>query len=203
MKNKTNPIAFFISESWLLIVASLCFGLLLAGADYVLRPKIEANADDKQQQALRELLTEARNFEKALSEADVKGIEKPVTVFKGTANGITKGWVFTAQGAGYADKIELLIAVDSEFEKIVGYKVLFSNETVGFGDKIKDDYYKSQFTGAPAEELEFSKSGDETVIDDEIIAISGATISSRAVVDIFNNYLIDIKTELSKKGLLK
>ncbi|MFI4910443.1 MAG: FMN-binding protein [Sedimentisphaeraceae bacterium JB056] len=204
MENKKqNVIALFISESWLLIVASLVFGLLLAGVNYALKPKIEANANSKQTEALKELLLDAQTFEKIVDNASVENIASPVTVFKGVKNGMSAGWVFTATGPGYADKIDLLIAVDSGFEKIVGYKVLFSNETVGFGDKIKNPYYKDQFAGAPVEKLELLKMGDETVIDNNIIAISGATISSNAVVEIFNTHLLNIKTQLKEKGLLQ
>ncbi len=188
----------YIRESWLLIVASLCFGFLLAGVNYALKPKIEANAELKQNMALRQLLTDAETFEIVL-EGDTSK-----TVFRGLdKNKKCIGWVFKAEGAGYADKIELLIAVDGGFNKILSYKVLFSNETVGFGDKIKDDFFKDQFTGAPVEKLELLKMGDETIIDGNIIAISGATVTSNAVVDIFNNHLISVREELIRKGLLQ
>ena len=38
--------------------------------------------------------------------------------------------------------------------------------------------------------------------DTEIIAITGATVTSDAVVTIFNNYIEQIKTKLQEKGLL-
>jgi Na+-translocating ferredoxin:NAD+ oxidoreductase subunit G len=188
----------YIRESWLLIVASLCFGFLLAGVNYALKPKIEANSATKQNMALRQLLTEAETFETVLQgcccEAIFKGLDK---------NNNCVGWVFKAEGAGYADKIELLIAVDGGFNKILSYKVLFSNETVGFGDKIKDAFFRDQFAGAPVEKLELLKMGDETIIDGNIIAISGATVTSNAVVDIFNNNMLIVRDELKEKGLLQ
>jgi Na+-translocating ferredoxin:NAD+ oxidoreductase subunit G len=198
-----NMMMLFIRESWLLIVASLVFGLLLAGVNYALKPKIEANANTKQKLALSELLLDAQTFEKVADEIHIENVQSPVTIYKGVKNTIPAGWVFTAAGAGYADKIEMLIAVDSGFEKIIGYKVLFSNETVGFGDKIKNPYFKDQFDEAPVEKLELLKMGDETEIDNKIIAISGATITSNAVVDIFNQYMLNVKAELKKKGQLQ
>ena len=198
MENKTNPIMLYIRESWLLIVASLCFGFLLAGVNYALKPKIEANSSAKQNSALSTLLTDAVTFEEIVEE------DGQPTVFKGLdENKQSAGWVFKATGAGYADRIDLLIAVDSGFEKIVGYQVLFSNETVGFGDKIKDEPFKKQFNSAPVEELELLKMGDEEIIDNEIVAISGATITSNAVVDIFNEYVFSVRNKLREKGLLK
>ena len=203
MENKINPIMLFIRESWLLIVASLCFGILIAGANYALKPKIDANAASKQNSALTELLINAQSFETIVKDQTIENIDAPVTVYKGTKGMQCEGWVFNATGPGYADRIDLLIAVDAKFEKIIGYKVLFSNETVGFGDKIKSDFFKDQFAGAPAEKLELLKMGDDTVIDSEIIAISGATISSNAAVEIFNKYLPNVKGLLMQKGLIQ
>ena len=198
MENKTNPIMLYIRESWLLIVASLCFGFLLAGVNYALKPQIELNAIAKQTSALSALLTDAITFEEVVEE------NGQATVFKGLdENNNSAGWVFRATGAGYADRIDLLIAVDSGFEKIVGYQVLFSNETVGFGDKIKDEPFQRQFNNAPVEKLELLKMGDEEKIDNEIVAISGATITSNAVVDIFNEYMFSVRNKLTEKGLLK
>jgi len=193
----------FIRESWLLIVASLCFGILLAGVNYALKPKIDANASSKQNEALKELLINAQSFEAVVKDQTVENIGAPVTVYKGVNNGQCEGWVFGATGPGYADRIDLLIAVDAKFEKIIGYNVLFSNETVGFGDKIKNSFFKDQFVGAPAAKLELFKMGDDKVINAEIIAISGATVSSNAAVEIFNQYLPNIKALLIQKGMIQ
>ncbi len=203
MQNKTNPIMLFIRESWLLIVASLCFGVLLAGVNYVLQPKIDSNSNTKQNEALRELLINAQDFETIIKDETVENIEAPVTIFKGLNGTQCEGWVFNATGPGYADRIDILIAVDAKFEKIIGYSVLFSNETVGFGDKIKNEFFRDQFAGAPVAKLELLKMGDDKIIDNEIIAISGATVSSNAEVEIFNNYLPNIKALLIQKGLIQ
>jgi Na+-translocating ferredoxin:NAD+ oxidoreductase RnfG subunit len=81
--------------------------------------------------------------------------------------------------------------------------VLASNETPGFGDKIKKDYLGRQFEGAPAGRLELVKTGDEGKIDSEIVAISGATVSSEAVVKTFNTYIGKVKEQLQAKGMTK
>ena len=46
------------------------------------------------------------------------------------------------------------------------------------------------------------KKTKESPEDDQIIAISGATVSSEAVVKIFNNYMDQIKTALTKEGMI-
>ena len=96
-----------------------------------------------------------------------------------------------------------MIAADAKFETLTGYGVLYSIESAGSGDKIKEEFYKNQYVGIPTVALTLLKAGDATLIDNEIIAITGATVSSDALVKIFNNYVPQIKSELESKGLLK
>jgi len=112
------------------------------------------------------------------------------------------GWSFQCQGPGFQDKIELVVAVDKAFNNFQGFSVLFSNETPGFGDKIKLPEWQSQFSGAPAEQLQLVKIGDLESIDSEIVAISGATVSSDAVVKLLNNCVAQVKNEMINKGLI-
>ncbi|MCF7954978.1 MAG: FMN-binding protein [Phycisphaerae bacterium] len=200
----------FLEKSWLLIVASLAFGLLLAGTNEKLDPLI------KEQQALKfsklagAMIDGADKFEDAAEKPIIikssKGKDIEVkTLKKGVGiDGKTLGWAFEAVGSGFADKIILVIGVDAEFKTIKGFGVLSSNETPGFGDKIgkPDHKFVTQFAGTPADELTLSKIGDYGKIDTEIIAISGATITSDAVVSIFNTYISQIKDALTEKGLL-
>ncbi|AQQ08995.1 Nitrogen fixation protein RnfG [Sedimentisphaera cyanobacteriorum] len=197
-----NKLVLFWKQSWLLVVGSLIFGLLLASVNYSLQPKIKQNKIDKLNESLNKVLPEAEDFEKVIDKEQFDFAEDKISVYKAKSSGETSGWAFTASGPGYADKIKMLIAVNPEFENIIGYSVLMSNETAGFGSKIKEPFYKDQFKGAPAKELELIKTGDETVIDKEIVAVSGATVTSKAVVKIFNKHISGIKEKLTEEGLL-
>ena len=95
-----------------------------------------------------------------------------------------------------------MIAVDKDFQKIMGFDVLASSETPGFGDQIKSDYYRKQYAGAPTESLALVKTGDPTVADAQIVAITGATVSSEAVVEIVNRFVMQIKSQVQEKGLI-
>jgi major membrane immunogen (membrane-anchored lipoprotein) len=55
--------------------------------------------------------------------------------------------------------------------------------------------------GAPAEKLQLVKTGDPKKIDSEIVSITGATVSSEAVIGIINTFLIQIKEHIQQKGL--
>ncbi len=196
-------IKHFIQQSWLLIVASFLFGLLIAVTSAKLSPKIEQNKINKRNRLVGALLPEAKDFvlDTEIEIESIRGKKEKVEVYRAMSEaGECVGWSFNAAGSGFADKIELVVAVDKDFEKLAGFDVLASNETPGFGDQIKYDYYRDQFAGAPAEELELVTSGEPKNIDAEIVAISGATVSSEAVVEIINNFLTQIKKQMQQKG---
>ncbi len=195
---------YFIQQSWLLIVSAFCFGLLIAVAYSAWSPRIEQNKIDKLNRLMNSLLPEATAFrvETQLEIKLLKGktVKSDIYMALSDSNECL-GWAFNAVGPGFQDKIELVIAVDKDFQNFAGFSVLASNETPGFGDKIKDSFLRDQFAGAPAGLLELSKTGNPETIDSEIIAITGATVSSEAVVKIFNAYTEQIKRHLQDKKL--
>ena len=204
-----NPVLFFMEQSWLLMVSAVLFGSLLASLNYAWQPKIRQNEINKFNQLAGGLLSGATSFEPAMDSVPVdigKGKTYDVAVKKGLdTSGNLVGWAFVCEGSGFADKIKLVVGVDAAFETMAGFGVLSSNETPGFGDKItiKDGFYQSQYQGAPVAELTLSKIGDPEKIDSEIIAISGATVTSDAVVKTFNLYLLPIKEKMKEAGLLQ
>lgn len=201
-----SKVKHFIEQSWLLIVGSFLFGLLIAVTDAGLSPQIEQNKINKRNRLVGALLPEAKNFIAVETPMEIelaKGKKGKVEVYKAMSEaGECVGWSFNAAGSGFVDKIELVVAVDAKFEKIAGFDVLSSNETPGFGDQIKYDYYRSQFRGAPAEQLKLVSIGEPRKIDSQIVGITGATVSSSAVVDILNTFLSGIKAQMKAKGLI-
>ena len=201
-----SKIKLFIRESWLLIVSSFFFGLLLAVTNAAWLPKIEQNKQAEINQLMTYLLPEAKSFEQA-AEAEIdlgKGKKTKSRIYKAlSAGGQCIGWEFNAEGAGFADKIEMIIAVDKNFEKIAGIEFASLNETPGFGDRAKQPYFRNQFAQAPAGELNLTKTGDPGKIDSEIVAITGATVTSTAVVNSANNYIKQVKEYMLNKGLIQ
>jgi len=88
------------------------------------------------------------------------------------------GYIAEGFGKGYSSYIHILTSVDKNFivQKI---SVLGHGETPGLGDEIEKDYFLNQFAGRSADNLVVIKG--ET--PDKIQAITGATISSRAVTE--------------------
>jgi len=204
-ESPVSKIKYFIKQSWLLIVSSFCFGLLLAIANAAWSPQIEQNRINKLNALAGRLIPEAEDFvplDKMGIEIEItslKGKKKKVDVYKAMAGEECFGWTINAVGPGFQDKIELIIAVDKDFKTIAGFDVLASNESPGTGDKIKEKDFRKQFEDKTAEKLELIKSGEAK--DNKILAISGATISSEAVVKIINHYMKEVREEMQRKGL--
>ena len=88
------------------------------------------------------------------------------------------GYIVEGFGKGYSSYIHILASVDKNFivQKI---SILGHGETPGLGDDIEKEYFLNQFKGRSADNLVVIKG--ET--PDKIQAITGATISSRAVTE--------------------
>lgn len=96
---------------------------------------------------------------------------------------------------GYGGDVEIFAGVSKE-GKLVGMKVLSHAETVGLGAKIEDGKFQSQFIGKDTNALiKVTKSSPK---EDEILALSGATYSSKSVTSAINNAMY-IYNEYLKK----
>ena len=188
----------FIKDSWLVVLASLVFGLLVAGVHGSLKDRIAANNIIKRDNNMKRLMGDSCTFEE-ITEGDT-------TYFVAKDNGQTKGYCFMADGGGFADRIELIVAVDDKFEKCKGFAVMFSQETPGFGDKIVPTgtgTFSDEFIDSPCpiegSKLKVVKTGDKSNRSDrEIVAITGATITSDAVTRIVNKSILEMKSIILK-----
>lgn len=96
-------------------------------------------------------------------------------------------WLCQARGAGMWAEIALMFAYDRTHRRIIGMRVLEQNETAGLGDRIGEDTFFDQFDDMEA------ASGIEMkairIRANQFDAVSGATITSRAVETIINRAL--------------
>ncbi len=100
------------------------------------------------------------------------------------------GYAIPGEGPGFQDTIRLLYGYKPDKRLVVGMEILESRETPGLGDKI---YKDANFTGDfkalaidPEIVLVKKLKKDPNSPPNEVDAISGATISSKAVVRIIN-----------------
>lgn len=148
----------------ILAVICLIASSLLAGVNGITKPRIAAQAYAQEQNALREVLPEAVSFEPVCDATET-------LYYKGlSASGDLVGYAFKAQGKGYAGVIETMVGMTPE-GVITAVWVIQQNETPGLGSRVAEDDFTGQFPGQNAALLEDAQ------------AITGATISSRALID--------------------
>ncbi|MFC2070009.1 FMN-binding protein [Chloroflexota bacterium] len=86
------------------------------------------------------------------------------------------GYAYVALGKGYGGNIDILVGLENE-TTLRGISIIRHSETPGLGAKITENEYLDQFTGLDTGGVEMKYDGGQ------IDAITGATISSSAVVD--------------------
>jgi len=101
------------------------------------------------------------------------------------------GYAFKASGSGYSGNIDILVGLDNDFG-IIGISILSQTETPGVGNKITESSFTDQFKGLSASDIALSSEGGK------IDAITGATISSRAVVEAIQEKMVEIINTLEK-----
>jgi electron transport complex protein RnfG len=113
--------------------------------------------------------------------------------------GQIKGVAIERGEPGFQDVVQLIFGYDPQTATLLGMKVLESKETPGLGDKIfKDQSFVDQFFAGPRPPLVAVKAGAGKGRPNEIDAITGATISSKAVIDIINHALQEWRPVLDR-----
>ena len=111
------------------------------------------------------------------------------------------GYAMPGAGPGFQDTIALLYGYLPRDKKVVGMEILESRETPGLGDKIyKDADFVAEFSALSVEpEIVAVKKGTAT-LDNHVDAITGATISAKAVVRIINETHVAWAEQLPAPG---
>jgi electron transport complex protein RnfG len=177
-------------------VAGLCSGLALVGVFLVTEPMIERNRAAALEAAIYRVLEGAKSrVTFVVREGKLARFESPddslpkkeEAVYAGYDQaGELLGFAVPAEGPGFQDTIKLLYGYSVERQRVVGMEVLESRETPGLGDKIfKDLDFVGAFRDLAVEPKIVAVKGGSTQ-ENEVDAISGATISSVAVCNIIN-----------------
>lgn len=117
------------------------------------------------------------------------------------------GYAILCKGKGYSsDSIQTLVGTDTAFV-ITGSKVISQKETPGLGDKIalpgkyagKKQIWVQQFSGLAADNIFLNKDAPGQKGTRTIEALTGATISSRAVSTSIITGMNTLKEEVAKR----
>jgi len=179
-----------------LTLTGLMSGLILVGVYLVTQPRILRNQAEALYAAIYHVLPgtqEIRTF--VVREGRLVTYESPdgklpdeQAVYAGhREDGSLVGYAVPAEGAGFQDTIKLIYGYDPSRRVIVGMQVLDSRETPGLGDKIiTDDEFLANFEALAIEPSVVAVKKGKKVNPNEVDSITGATISSEAVVKILN-----------------
>lgn len=162
-----------------LLLITAVTALALAFTNSKTQPIIEARQQEELQESLA-VVFEADNYEE-IDVADAPATIEQVYKASG-ANG--DGYVFKILSpGGYGGDIQFLIGVDSD-HNITGFAPLNHSESAGFGAEMEQDFFKDGMVGVNMDqEVGASDAGGEN----EIVAISGATISTNVIVNGIND----------------
>ncbi len=166
------------------VLAAILFGitavvaLLLACTNSITADMIAENEAKEQDEARRAVMAEATSFEKVEAAASEDGVVKEIYRAE-NESGETVGYCVSVAPNGFGGAIEMIVGVKTD-ETLTGIKIVSLSETPGLGSKAQEPDFKDQFDDKSVKEpLTVIKSG--TAKNNEVMAISGATISSNAV----------------------
>ncbi len=171
----------------LTIIAALA-GLALSGVYSVTKGTIEAQELAKETEAYKAVCPEAASFavaenaEEAIAAMEGQTTRVNKAYVAKDAAGNTIGYALNVSSKGFGGDVSMAMGLTAD-GKITGISFTELNETAGLGMKASEPAFRDQFTG---------KSGSLTLVkggasgEQEIGAITGASVTSNAVINAVN-----------------
>ena len=202
----------FVSDALRLMLITVIAGLLLGVVYTVTYETIQAAQNATTIAAYKQVFPDAADFQEnpdgaALIEANAAPlaeqgfgnvlIDKVVNAVD--ANGQVVGHIINASSKdGYGGLVSISVGIQADNQTVNGIAFLSISESAGLGMNARDtDWYK-QFNGKKGEKFEVTKAGDGELDNNKINAISGATITSRAVTNAVNAALYFVNNGLNQ-----
>lgn len=169
-------------------LTAACFisGVIIAGVYFVTAPISAKNAEMLKEKSMKELVTSATDFK------EVKGKEN---WYEALVDGKSVAYIVQTESKGYGGPIKIMTAIDPK-GAVIGYNILSHNETPGLGDRTMVSPFKDQFIGKTVEALNVVKDATDKK---DIQAITGSTISSKAVTDGVKNAVEQVNQYIGGK----
>lgn len=175
-------VAYYLAIAGVLTLICAAVALMLGVVNYATKDVIAEGEERAKKAAVYEIFPDAE---------DVFSIEGEEGLFAVKENGSLSGYCVATVTAGYGGDINLIVGVTKDNE-IKGVKIVSMSETAGLGSKTQSPSFLDQFKGM---------SGKLTV-GDNVDAVSGATISSKAVTAGIEKALnIPVDLDAIAKGL--
>ena len=153
-------------------------GLVLALANSAFAERIDANRREAFERSLSQVFPDSENatFERLL-------VDGSPTYKATTRDSIVLGYAVTVESPGYGGTITLLVGLAPDLKTVEGLAIVENVETPGLGGRIEEEWFRRQFAGLdPTRGINYVKNRAPNTTANEVEAISGATISTRAVL---------------------
>ena len=167
---------------------------LLAGVNSITKPIIAENEQKNFEIAMQEVLPEASGF-KEVDPGDYTPSETGVTLdslYRADNGGYV---VSTVCSEGYGGDVSVMVGITKDLT-INQVKIMSMSETPGLGAKASEPEFIGQYDGLSAG---ITVVKNTTPADNQIEAISGATITSKAVTKAVNAAL-EVAEKANTKG---
>lgn len=184
-----------VKDTLSITVITLVAGLALGIVQDITAGPIARQAELAKQEAYKAVFQDAASFEEYLPDETKQAVDL-VTYLDENGYGVQTideimkalddsgellGYAFTVTTSeGYGGDIQFAMGVQND-GTLNGISILSISETAGLGMKADTDEFKDQFKDKQVEKFQYTKSG--ATADDEIDAISGATITTNAMTN--------------------
>lgn len=161
------------------ILGFICFlsSSVLAIVNNATEAKIRQQKEKEESSAFNEIMPESLGFKARYQD------EKIIYFTSYDSSHKLNGFIVKAKARGYSADIETAAGLNLKLE-IVNIKILSHNETPGLGSRITEAEFLGKFQGKRADTL------------NEVQAITGATISSSAVIKSVREKIQELKEQL-------
>lgn len=181
-----------VKDTIAITLITLVAGLALGGVQGITAEPIAQQRQLAKDEAYKAVFADADSFETIVAEEDPEieafldesgypsqNIDEVVKAMDASGNPL--GYAFTVTTSeGYGGDIQFAMGV-KEDNTLNGISILSIAETAGLGMKADTDEFKGQFANKNVEKFEYTKSG--ATDDSQIDALSGATITTNAMVN--------------------
>lgn len=190
MSNKNE----MLKLGFILFLITFIVALALGGVNAMTKDVILAVEKQTLDNSLKEIFDSAKEFEEVeVSDAQKESGVKKIYIAKDGEQML--GVAVNVAPNGFGGAIDMMVGVDIE-GKTKKVKILSLAETPGLGTKLDTDKFKDQYEGKAAP-FDVIKSGVPK--DSEILAITAATISSKAATEGVNQSA-EVAAEVLAKG---
>ena len=193
-----------LKDAGILFAITLVAGLLLGCVYQITKEPIARQEALAQENACREVFSDAESFEAVtdfteeaaqtvLNEGGYSAASVNACQEAKDASGTVLGYVLTVTThEGYGGDIQFAMGVQDD-GTLNGISILSISETAGLGMRATTDDFKNQFKDKNVEKFTYTKTGATS--DDEIDALSGATITTNAMTNGVNAGLAAFRYE--------